>query len=91
MKKFNNKDILDNVINLPDYWNVEKVINAFDKFDTFELYEYFGCTNSAAFTRLMKDVFPNRPDRMPYSKYVRSLLVEVVKWTPGPLKDDQEY
>ena len=83
VKKFNSKDVTNNVINIPDYWDTDKVINAFDKLDTYELYEYFGCSNAASFTRKMKPVFPMRPEKTPYAKYVKSLLVERAKWSPG--------
>ena len=61
-------------IKLPDYWDESKVIQALTTLDTYELREYFGCSNSTSFTRLMKPHFPNRPEKMSYSAYVRELL-----------------
>ena len=61
----------------PKYWDLEKVLSAFAKLSTLELYDYFSCPNATSFTRLMKPIFPNRPERMPYSKYLKSILESV--------------
>ena len=61
----------------PEYWDWEKVLSAFAKLSTLELYDYFSCPNATSFTRLMKPIFPNRPERMPYSKYLKSVLESV--------------
>ena len=84
------------LIQLPDYWDKEKVLNAFKTMSTLELYKYFGCANSTSFTRMMKPIFPNRPDKMSYSTYVLKCIEEglldtpkkKVAWTIGT-KDDE--
>ena len=68
------KRLTDAGVNFPDYWDEIKVLKALTTMDTYELYAYFGCSNSTSFTRLMKPCFPNRPDRTSYSKYVRDIV-----------------
>jgi hypothetical protein len=65
-------------IHFPEYWDQVKVLKAFRTLGTLELYKYFGCANSTSFTRMMKPVFPNRPDKMSYSAYVLKCVSEGV-------------
>lgn len=68
--------MVNNNILIPEYWDAKKVKEAFKTKSTLELYEFFGCKNAMAFSRKMKSVFPNKPDKVPYGEYARSILIE---------------
>lgn len=61
-------------VSFPQYWDEAKVLEALSTLEGIPLREYFGCNNPTSFTRLMKPCFPNRPEKMSYSNYVRKLL-----------------
>ncbi len=76
------QQLIDAKVKFPKYWDETSVITAFKTLDSFDLYEFFGCNNSASFTRMMKPCFPNRPDRVSYGKYVRDTLAQPIKERP---------
>ena len=59
---------------IPEYWDYKKVHFAFKNMSTVELYKFFGQNNATGFSNMMRKVFPNKPDRMSYSEYARSVL-----------------
>lgn len=63
-------------IKFPLYWDEDAVAEAFNTKTTLELYDFFGCANATAFTRMMKKVFTTKPETMSYSDYVKTLLVK---------------
>ena len=73
-----NNYLISHGISFPQFWDKDKVIQAFTTLDTYELYSFFGCSNSTSFTRLMKPCFPNRPEKTSYSKYVRDIVCAFV-------------
>ena len=63
-------------INLPEWFDRTKFLEPFKTKSTLELYAHFDCKNSQSFSMMMKKYFPNKPDRVPYDKYVRGLLAD---------------
>ena len=61
-------------IKFPKYYDKAAIINAFKTLGTVELYEFFECKNGTAFSNLLRKYFPDKPLKMSYSEYVRSLL-----------------
>lgn len=59
---------------IPEYWDYKKVHSAFKNMSTVELYKFFGQNNATGFSNMMRKVFPDKPDRMSYSEYARSVL-----------------
>ncbi len=68
-------DVLsDNGINLPHYWDVQRVVDAICYMNSEEMYNYFSCANSSSFSRMMQPYFPNKPKGISYSKYLLEII-----------------
>ena len=76
---------------IPDYWNTDKVVEAFKTLEGNKLREYFGCSTRSQFSRNMRSIFPDKPEGMEYKDYVLE-MVEVAKpvWCPFENKKKQD-
>ena len=68
------EQFVEHEVDLPEVWDEQKLVHAFRTKTTPELYKFFRCANSTSFSRLMKPIFPKKPDRMSYVEYVQGLL-----------------
>lgn len=85
------------MINFPEYWNTDSVVDAIKSKHQDDLLEYFDCANAQSLARKLNPCFPNRPPRVSYRQYLTEVLSTPIKkkWDPAEgarlAKQQQEY
>lgn len=80
------------MVNFPEYWNAEGVVDALKNKHQDDLLEYFGCANTQSLARKLNPCFPNRPAKMSYRQYLTDVLNTPTrkKWDISEMKRQQE-